>query len=124
LHEGCERRGDSGLGVDLSDQPGMAFIAGHRADVFEELLDRGGGELGGECPAGLLADGGDDFVLAGEVPVDRPDGEPGGLDEVGHGRPGEAVAGEAGARGVDDLGSARVEMGLADSRHKRTTIRF
>jgi len=47
----------------------MALLAGHRADVLEELLDRGGGELGGQCPAGLLADGAhlEEYLSALEV---------------------------------------------------------
>jgi len=71
LDEGRERRGNSGLSEDLGDQPGVVLIARQGAGVFEELMDGRGGELRRECLARLVADGGDDLVLAGEVAVDR-----------------------------------------------------
>ena len=103
-----ELRGEGGLGDDLGRQTGVPG-ARHRAHVFEKPVIRLIGGRLGEGAGGLLADRGDDLVLAGEVPVDRPVGQTGLLDDVGHRGAGEPPRGEADACGVDDLLAAGVE---------------
>jgi hypothetical protein len=81
--------------------------------MFQEPADGLSGERRRKSVACLLADCDDDFVLAGEVPVDGSVGEPGLGDDVGYRGPGEAVAGEPGAGGIEDLLAAGIEVRLS-----------
>lgn len=111
---------DGGFGVYLSDKAGVTVVARHRTEVFEKSADGGGGELVRKYFARrLLADRNDDVVLAGEVPIDRTVGQAGLGDDVGQGRPGEALAGESPPRSIHYLPAACIEVGLINLGHKK-----
>src|SRR4029450_401688 len=68
---------------------------------------------------GLAGERGDELVLAGEVAVDQPGGEPRGGEEVLHRGRVEALVGEAAPGRLQDLAAAGVAVLVAHPGHGR-----